>query len=216
MKEEISKPNLREKIGALCSELEVNGQQIKWYVDSSIRGNASVNPVKRTISFRGVGDVTEDNVCHELLHLRLYDQGYPMLYDKFGYNELAIIMLNDVFQHIMMKPRLKELGFSIEDQEGPGIVRLVENLNEGLRIVADKEAFTAIFFLRAHTMSAAVPTLEKYILKNNKVFTMEKIDEIIRNRLPSENFTPEEYSERLRSCLFALDLQNEVIWKVKN
>lgn len=214
--EPIIAPKLGPEGELLWAKLKSKGWNIVWCIESTLAGQASSNFDEQKISFRS-RDLSEDRgvAFHELLHFDLYDKGYPILAPKFG-NTFSIFMLNDIFQHIVMSPELEKAGFSIKEQEGKAILKLIRDL-VGVRpkLSEDEELFSAVLYMRAFflkTEEGSMITLEKYIRDKNKRLTLDRIREIII-RFPKPDCELNEYTKCLNNVLFALDIKNEVHFK---
>lgn len=213
----IPEPYLDKNNQKLKSEILLKGiSNIAWYENENLSGGAMsyVTPNKvLEITFRDKEPVKNQyDISHELLHALLYAEGFPRIKPEIIECETTIIMLNDLLDHIIMAPRLEVLGYSIQEEEGPAIEGIIENLEEKIKDLTDdhiKRTILNLLYVRSEKMGVRDNKLK--ILKdflNVKNLYDKNIIEIIRNNLPDPYCGIETLAALKEKCLDQLGLNN--------
>ena len=216
----INEPTLSPEGRHILERLTSHGWKVSWYIDPILGGHAGCDIDNQKIIFRSV-ELSNDPavVLHELLHFDLYDKGYPFVRANTATTNQAVqfgvTILNDVCHHIMMKQEFERAGFYFGTQEVPSTVKQIDELvktNPTLNPVflGGGEIFSAALYMRAKFLTinkAKIELLARYISKNNKHLTLNKISEAI-NMLPEPGCSVDEYNERLNKLLSILGLDN--------
>ena len=209
----IPEPVLGPESTKVLDRLKARGHDISWEIDSDLQGTAACDFVGQKIIFRDeAASQDEGGILHELLHMDLYDRGYPIISSTVG-NRFGLTMLNDVFQHTAMSQELRDAGFSFDDVEIPGAQRMIAALTtKTIPLVEDEDLFSAALYMRGNFLEldeAQMLPLEEYILANNRRLTLDKVKEAI-TKLPNSNSTLEEYEKSIDDVLVVLGLEGEV------
>lgn len=198
----------------ILEKLKTHGWNISWGVDADLGGYAATNMDEQWIRFRNEASLEDkETIHHELLHCDLYDKGYPVLKPANGWSKEGIWMLNDVFQHIMIKPEIEHAGFSIGTKEIPATLKSIGSLASGTPVF--NEPYWAALYIRGHFLEiedSKLAPLEKYIQENHTGITMDKIMKAI-GKLPEHGCSVEKYTKCLNEVVSTLGLDNEVVVK---
>lgn len=207
----IDKPKLDPKGEEILERLTSRGWNVSWATDPDLAGYAASDMDEQRIVFRdqpSSGDC--ETILHELLHFDLFDKGYPFIKSKSSTYQSGVYILNDVFQHIIMKPEIERAGFSIMTLEVPATLKLIGRLANNPPM---NEPFWAALYMRGHFLhveGSKLALLEKHIRENHNSITMDKIIKAI-SQLPRENFSAEKYARCQNEVLKTLGLGGEVV-----
>jgi len=216
---EIIKPKLSSKSERIVSDLRKHGHKIEFYLDENIQGIACACPEEKRIYFKNTKLLNDEGtVLHELLHMQSHlIEKYPVMVSTSGEQERAVITLNDIFQHIIIEPRLKKLGFNLREQETQGInltIDNVESLTDKYKIDdpdSDIETLLTIFYVRAVLMTVdetRMAKLEKFM--RGKEWYKDDVVTFLLRSLPDKKDSKEKYEKCLNKCVEKLCLRGDV------
>lgn len=214
IKKEITQPNLSPENQKLLLEVQSAGFKLKWFIDENIEGRARSNIRLGEIRFRSPEEILTYSVTHELLHFKISKDGFPRIEsnDDADY-EYTVMMLNDIFEHLLMVPLLQEMGYSVYQEESMSIIKVLHELvTEQVTIDEyDKETFHIVFYVRAIAMQMPeieLRTLERY-MRQKDWFDVSKITALSAN-FPNPPISITDYENLQRGSLQILNLSHDV------
>lgn len=209
-------PILNPESKKILEKLRSHGWNISWAVNTDLGGSAASDIKEQRVYFRDeASSQNQEPIFHELSHFDLYDKEYPMIRAREAWNGGAIYMLNDVFQHLAMKPQVEGAGFSFATTEAPAALRLINSLNNGTPTY--NEPYWSALYIRGHFLeieSSKMALLEKYIRSTHTSSTFDKVEKAI-SELPIEGCSIEQYEASLGMVLSTLGQNNAVIFDRK-
>ena len=202
----------------IINDLKNKGYRIECFIDKKIEAIAS-NILYREnkickIRFSKKEGITSDSMYHELLHLELVTNGYSrMCIDNDLDNEKSITMLSDIFEHIMIEPKLESAGYSLNG-ELKAIEKTIKDI-EKLKYKNSKidiETFMIVFYTRSKLMRLNKNNLDR--IRDFKIEQKEnwykentkKIDKLLKN-MPSPKMSIEEYKNCQEKCSNILNIK---------
>jgi hypothetical protein len=172
------------------------------------------------IDYRSRDILTEASCMHEVFHLIILKLGFPYLkiieseadqsYDKIDKNGTLI---NNLFSHSIIFPRLLELNYNPYPLEESGIDDQFKKINKEVEKPIDRyfKIFVSLFYVRSQLENKNNELREmvrEYLIKNAKIndciLQAEKIIEIIKSYTKGKNRS--EYKKGLEETIKFLSL----------
>jgi len=195
-----------------------------WFnANNNLRGDAKscIDEQKQVIiTFKNDSFINNQRIIsHELTHALLYTKGIPRVVVNQNYTvdvlfENSIIQLDNIFDHIIMSPLLKNINCSVEEDELPMIRKSIGELPEF--ITKNKEdgwikLLLNTFFIRAKTMGVGVDELDqlKSVIQSYGLYD-DSVIVIITNNLPSFNSEIKDCRELKERCIKELSLCDRI------
>ncbi len=218
MKVEIANPITDRRLQELYDALSTSGCRVRFFTDSRLKGTAFGSPTDCEVVFKTPGNVTQRNIAHELLHINCWRRrGYPIIRATDLAIENAIVTINDAFQHIMIAPELRALGFSIYEDESPMILDSIERIPAYRANAAVPANYKRIVLCLLYTKSVALPigasdlARLKNAIEGEGMYDGDLIEFLLQN-LPDEGTTVADFRSKLQACVEQLEMANAVEW----